>query len=112
VLEADPTHCDTAYLLAAIAHRGGRSGEGDALLRQAVEARAHWIRLGYRPPDWPRHDAAPHAMTALNRPRRVIEVGSGNSTKFIRRAIRDHGLPTAIVSIDPQPRGRRSDPLT
>ena len=84
----------------------------DARSRRIIEARAHWIRLGYRPPDWPRHDAAPHAMTALNRPRRVIEVGSGNSTKFIRRAIRDHGLPTAIVSIDPQPRGRRSDPLT
>jgi hypothetical protein len=27
-----------------------------------------------------------------------------HSTKFARRAIRDHGLPTRIVSIDPDPR--------
>jgi hypothetical protein len=33
-----------------------------------------------------------------------LEVGSGNSTKFVRRAISDHGLRTRIVSIDPYPR--------
>ena len=33
-----------------------------------------------------------------------MEVGSGNTTKFVRRAISDHGLPTRIVSIDPHPR--------
>jgi hypothetical protein len=37
-------------------------------------------------------------------PRHYVEIGSGNSTKFARRAIRDHGLPTQIVSIDPTPR--------
>ncbi len=37
-------------------------------------------------------------------PRRYVEVGSGNSTKFARRAIRDHGLATTITSIDPAPR--------
>lgn len=37
-------------------------------------------------------------------PRRYLEVGSGNSTRFVRRAIDDHGLRTRITSIDPQPR--------
>ena len=42
-------------------------------------------------------------VTKLN-PRRYVEVGSGNSTKFVRRAISDHGLRTSITSIDPHPR--------
>ena len=33
-----------------------------------------------------------------------LEVGSGNSTRFARRAIRDHRLRTRITSIDPNPR--------
>jgi hypothetical protein len=37
-------------------------------------------------------------------PRRYVEIGSGNSTKFARRAIEDHGLRTHITSIDPAPR--------
>jgi hypothetical protein len=42
-------------------------------------------------------------LVALN-PRHYVEVGSGNSTKFARRAIADHDLRTKIISIDPQPR--------
>jgi hypothetical protein len=42
-------------------------------------------------------------VTKLN-PRRYVEVGSGNSTKYVRQAISDHGLRTKIVSIDPHPR--------
>ena len=38
------------------------------------------------------------------RPRTYLEIGSGNSTKFARHAIRTAGLDTRIVSIDPQPR--------
>ena len=37
-------------------------------------------------------------------PKRFLEVGSGNSTKFARQAIRDHGLRTSITSVDPAPR--------
>ncbi|WP_218009262.1 class I SAM-dependent methyltransferase [Herbidospora cretacea] len=37
-------------------------------------------------------------------PARYVEIGSGNSTKFARRAIADHGLRTRITSIDPAPR--------
>lgn len=38
------------------------------------------------------------------RPRRYLEVGSGNSTLVAHRAVVDGGLDTEIVSIDPQPR--------
>lgn len=37
--------------------------------------------------------------------RRYLEVGSGNSTRFVRRSIQDHGLDLRITSIDPMPRG-------
>ena len=45
-----------------------------------------------------------YGIVASRRPRRITEVGSGNSTKFAARAIRDHRLETTIVSIDPRPR--------
>jgi hypothetical protein len=35
---------------------------------------------------------------------RYLEVGSGHSTRFVRRAIDDERLPTRITSIDPSPR--------
>ena len=37
-------------------------------------------------------------------PRTYLEIGSGISTCFARRAITDHNLATRIVSIDPEPR--------
>jgi hypothetical protein len=42
-------------------------------------------------------------------PRTYVEVGSGNSTRFARRAIEDQGLSTRIVSIDPHPRAEIDD---
>src|SRR6185503_9200227 len=48
--------------------------------------------------------AALYGMLALEPPETYLEVGSGNSTRFARRAIRDQGLRTRIVSIDPHPR--------
>jgi hypothetical protein len=52
-----------------------------------------------------RDDArAVYAMTAKLRPRRILEVGSGNSTKFFRKAIRDHRINCELVCIDPEPR--------
>jgi hypothetical protein len=44
-----------------------------------------------------------YGVLSTFRPRRYLEIGSGNSTKFARRAIRDQGLPTTIASIDPSP---------
>lgn len=48
--------------------------------------------------------ASLYTLLVAGRPKLYLEVGSGNSTKFARRAIRDAGLPTSIVSIDPEPR--------
>lgn len=48
--------------------------------------------------------AALYAFTVERAPSLYVEVGSGNSTRVVRRAIDDHGLTTQIVSIDPQPR--------
>ena len=48
--------------------------------------------------------AALYAFVRDRAPRRYLEVGSGNSTKFVARAIRDAGLSTTITSIDPEPR--------
>ncbi|CAA7613911.1 class I SAM-dependent methyltransferase [Magnetospirillum sp. SS-4] len=43
-------------------------------------------------------------MLVRHDPRLLVEIGSGNSTKFARHAIAARGLRTRIVSIDPQPR--------
>jgi hypothetical protein len=47
-----------------------------------------------------------YAFLARHNPRQYVEVGSGNSTKFARRAITDHRLQARITSIDPQPRAQ------
>ncbi|HMO30649.1 class I SAM-dependent methyltransferase [Enterovirga sp.] len=56
--------------------------------------------------DWfPRLDAAAaYALVRREQPRRIVEIGSGHSTRFLARAVRDGGLPTRIVAIDPAPR--------
>jgi len=38
------------------------------------------------------------------KPNRYMEVGSGNSTKVARKAIKDGGFQTKVISIDPYPR--------
>jgi hypothetical protein len=48
--------------------------------------------------------AALYSLVAGRRPGGIIEVGSGYSSLFARRAIRDHRLSTHITAIDPQPR--------
>lgn len=45
-----------------------------------------------------------YCFPAINNSASYIEIGSGNSTKFVRRSIRDNGLSTKIISIDPAPR--------
>ncbi|HEX5378654.1 MAG TPA: class I SAM-dependent methyltransferase [Phenylobacterium sp.] len=47
------------------------------------------------------------ALTGMLRqhdPARFVEIGSGVSTKFARRAVSAYGLRTRLTSIDPQPR--------
>lgn len=54
---------------------------------------------------FPRLDAAAaYAMVRTYLPRRVVEVGSGHSTRFMARAARDAGTQTAFTAIDPAPR--------
>ena len=48
--------------------------------------------------------AAIYAFLREWRPRRYIEIGSGNSTRFAARAKRDGNLATELISIDPHPR--------
>jgi predicted O-methyltransferase YrrM len=45
-----------------------------------------------------------YAFMREREPARYLEIGSGNSTKFVARAKRDGELQTRIVSIDPHPR--------
>jgi predicted O-methyltransferase YrrM len=70
-------------------------------------------RIGAEPPpaprwnqDWfPRLDAAAaYAMVRTLEPKRIVEVGSGHSTRFLARAVADGRLDTRIVAIDPAPR--------
>jgi len=69
--------------------------------------------LGSEPPpaprwtqDWfPRLDAAAaYAMVRRFRPRRIVEVGSGHSTRFVARAVRDGATGSELTAIDPAPR--------
>jgi len=45
-----------------------------------------------------------YTLLATRGPARYVEIGSGHSTRFAARAIRDHGLRTRIHCIDPSPR--------
>ena len=83
-----------------------------ALARAMAGFAVAFDRFGGAPPaprfeqDWfPRLDLmAAYAMLRTRRPRRVVEVGSGHSTRAMARAIADGGLATRLVSIDPRPR--------
>ncbi|MGO4707110.1 class I SAM-dependent methyltransferase [Microvirga sp. 2MCAF38] len=56
--------------------------------------------------DWfPRLDgAAAYTFVREIKPRRIVEVGSGHSTRFMAQAVADGALSTAITCIDPAPR--------
>jgi hypothetical protein len=46
------------------------------------------------------------AFVATFKPNRVLEIGSGNSTKFMRLALSSCGIDSQIISIDPVPRAQ------
>lgn len=48
--------------------------------------------------------AASYAVVRTRKPGRIVEIGSGHSTRFFARAVRDGGLETKITAIDPAPR--------
>lgn len=80
------------------------------------------LAIGREPPpqprwhqDWfPRLDgAATYALVRRHRPRRIVEIGCGHSTRFLARAVRDGGIDCAHTVIDPQPRADIGDlPVT
>lgn len=61
-----------------------------------------WFGVPYSPFD----AVVLHTMIAKHRPRTYLEIGSGITTCFARKAIAGAGLSTKVVSIDPQPRAQ------
>jgi hypothetical protein len=47
---------------------------------------------------------AAYAIVRDRRPRKIVEIGSGHSTRFMAAAIQDGMLSTSLVCIDPAPR--------
>lgn len=91
----------------------GRREEFALVLRSIAAVAGDLEAIGGAPPpaprwdqDWfPRLDAAvAYALVRAHGPRRIVEVGSGHSTRFLARAIADGGLETALTAIDPAPR--------
>jgi predicted O-methyltransferase YrrM len=99
---------------AAIAELFARQSPGFAGFIAGLEEFAeNFTAIGQAPPpeprwrqDWfPRLDAAAaYAIVRRRQPARIVEVGSGHSTRFMARAIRDGGLATRLTAIDPSPR--------
>ena len=92
--------------------RAAQAGMAD-LLAEMDGHRDRWQAFsGAKPPD-PRWEqswfpgldgAAAYSMVRKHRPRRILEIGSGHSTRFLARAILDGGLDTDLICIDPAPR--------
>jgi len=90
----------------------GAAGDFEAML-DALDGYGETL-LGFDGPppeprwrqDWfPGLDGAVMYATVLDqRPNRIVEVGSGHSTRFMARAIRDGGFDCHLTAIDPAPR--------
>lgn len=59
-----------------------------------------WRGVPFAPFD----SAALYTLVGEYKPKLYLEIGSGVTTAFAYRSVRDHGLSTRIVSIDPEPR--------
>ena len=64
------------------------------------ELTPYWLNAWYPALD----GMALTAMLRRRNPALMVEIGSGMSTKFARRAVGTYGLRTRITSIDPEPR--------
>lgn len=87
-------------------------GDMLALLARAQTHIGDFARFGGAPPaprfeqDWfPRLDLAiAYTLVRERAPARIVEIGSGHSTRGLARAIADGALATRITAIDPAPR--------
>ena len=81
-------------------------------LQQLARYKTDFARFGGEPPaprfeqDWfPRLDAAiAYGMVRGRAPARIVEIGSGHSTRIMARAIADGDLAANLTAIDPKPR--------
>ena len=88
--------------------------DGFAALLEAMNSVAGDLaRIGADAPPAPRWNqswfprldaAAAYTLVRERRPKRIVEVGSGHSTRFLARAVADARLKTRITAIDPAPR--------
>ncbi len=77
-------------------------GYADALraIAEGPAPEPRWLQNWF-----PRLDAAiAYVLTRETKPAHIVEIGSGHSTRFYARAVRDGGLETEITCIDPAPR--------
>ena len=126
----NPFHIVTDYPVSHEPRYGYKTAPPAAIMAMIEESRGEYREfltavaamrplidtIGYEPdadaerPYWnsgwlpPRDGVAMMHFLTKYRPNRFVEIGSGNSTKFARLAIRDAGLATTITSIDPEPR--------
>ena len=92
---------DEANYRELIADLRGRETQLAAISRDfRGDGEAGWIGGAMNPMDL----AMIYLFVCKYKPARFIEIGSGISTTFARRAVRDNSLSTKIFSIDPEPR--------
>lgn len=84
-----------------------------ALLDRVDELADDLMAIGDAPPPAPRWGqdwfptldaAAAYTIVRSRRPARIFEVGSGHSTRFMKRAVDDSGHACRILAIDPMPK--------
>ncbi|HUA06234.1 MAG TPA: class I SAM-dependent methyltransferase [Solirubrobacteraceae bacterium] len=105
-----PAHARLNEILAA------RDAQYADVLRGFLTFEESLLRIGTEPtatePGWIQHPAwmlgldgvSLYGFVRSRGPGQYLEIGSGNSTKFVARARRDGALDTRITSIDPHPR--------
>ena len=95
------------------AHFAARTGTMTDMLASLDALAEPFQAIGAEPPPAPRWDqawfapldaAVAYAMVAREGPKRIVEVGSGHSTRFLARALKDCGASAEHVCIDPAPR--------
>ena len=84
---------------------GGLAGYLDDLKASEAAAPERWRGTYFAPRD----AAAAYAMVRMERPSRILEIGSGTSTWFMARAVADGGIDCEITCIDPAPRADIAD---